>query len=103
MPCCFVKVPFGEEIVADLVVDYEVDCCETIDCDGVSVQCDGFWVGRVGEADRHYVEFKAKFGPETALRDQFVEAAKSVWMESIIDACLRHADENKAIRRFVRS
>lgn len=101
MPCCSVKLPFGEEIVGNYDADYEVDC-EGVDPDVVGITCDGFWVGRVGEADRRYVPFLAKAAPEAALREAFENAARAVWSNRIADACQRAAEDNREINRFAR-
>ena len=101
MPCCYVKLPFGEEIVADYDVEYELDC-EGVDEYSIKTTCEGFWVGRPGDQDRRYVAFTAKAGPEATLRDRFVEVAEATWKGRIQDACLRHAEENKEVNRLVR-
>jgi hypothetical protein len=101
MACCSVKVPFGEAIIADMEVEYDVDRVG-VDPDSLAVTCAGFWVGSITDMDRRYVAFAAKFGPEAALRDRFVESALAVWQGRILDACKEHAEENKEVNAFVR-
>jgi len=99
MPICSVQVPFGDEIIADLEVDYEIGDDEMV-ADDIGVECAGFYVGHV--TGRIYQQFTAKAGPEAALRDRFAEAADSIWHGRIVDACQKHAERNKTVNRFAR-
>ena len=102
MPTCPVKLPFGDEIVGDFSIDYEIDS----DLDQVSpdfgIDCDGFWVGRVTDADRRYTAFRARAGAEEMLAKHFAEAARDKWSGRILDACQRHAEDNKHVNMFMR-
>ncbi len=97
MPVCQVKVPFGEEVVAILEVEYDIEGDGSVMTDTLEIKCEGFWAGIL---PRLYVPFNAKAGSEATLRDAFVEAALSVWTERIRDACQKHADDNKTVNAF---
>lgn len=99
MPFCSVKVPFGEEIIADLDVEYEI-IDDAVDELTLDVTCCGFYAGR--NECRQYIAFNAKAGPEADLRDRFVDSALAMWEGRIHDECQRHAEDNRLVNQFAR-
>ena len=98
--CVSVQCPFGNQIVADIEVEYLSDRRELLDCDICQPVCVGLRIicpNHEPTGDSQYVSFDAKAGLERHFASAVAEACATTWKGKIRDACQQDAERRKLL------